>query len=85
MISFISGGEFMNDKLIRNIHKDDMKWLEENTPKGLSQNQFLKSLIKDAREKQEVFPFLRKQENQNKIFGKLPFKFIDLFVGYWWL
>ena len=81
MISFISGGEFMNDKLIRNIDKDDMKWLEENTPKGLSQNQFLKSLIKDAREKQEVFPFLRKQENQNKIFGKLPFKFIDLFAG----
>ena len=81
MISFISGGEFMNDKLIRNIDKDDMKWLEENTPEGLSQNQFLKSLIKDAREKQEVFPFLRKQENQNKIFGKLPFKFIDLFAG----
>ena len=71
----------MNDKLIRNIDKDDMKWLEENTPKGLSQNQFLKSLIKDAREKQAVFPFLRKQENQNKIFGKLPFKFIDLFAG----
>ena len=71
----------MNDKLIRNIDKDDMKWLEENTPEGLSQNQFLKSLIKDAREKQEVFPFLRKQENQNKIFGKLPFKFIDLFAG----
>ena len=23
----------MNDKLIRNIHKDDMKWLEENNLK----------------------------------------------------
>ena len=53
----------MNDKLIRNIDKDDMKWLEENTPEGLSQNQFLKKSYK-TQGKSRRFSILRKQDTK---------------------
>lgn len=71
----------MKNILLRNIDEDDIKWLKENTPDGISQNQFLKNLIRDAKQKESRYLFLERTKELPKVYGKLPFKFIDLFAG----
>jgi DNA (cytosine-5)-methyltransferase 1 len=67
--------------LIRDLEKNDLAWLKDSTPNGISQNEFLKSLLKKAREDEFKFTLFDNAVAPKALFGKLPFKFIDLFAG----
>jgi len=71
-----------SDLLIRDLDKDDLKWLKESQPTGGTQNLFLKSILRQAREK-TLQPSLFDEPVYRPpvIHGSLPFKFIDLFAG----
>ena len=71
----------MKNFLLRDINDEDIDWLKANTPNGISQNQFLKNIIRDARVKEIGYTLFDKPRMPSQIFGKLPFKFIDLFAG----
>ena len=38
--------------LIRDLEQEDVIWIKESKPDGISQNNFLKSLLKKAREEE---------------------------------
>ena len=67
--------------LIRDLDKNDLAWLKNSTPDGISQNEFLKSLLKKAREDEFKYTLFDNAVAPQALFGKLPFKFIDLFAG----
>tara|TARA_Y100000588_G_scaffold312361_1_gene338987 strand:- start:239 stop:1417 length:1179 start_codon:yes stop_codon:yes gene_type:complete len=56
-------------------------WIKQNTPSGISQNQFLKNIISSAREEEFRYSLFSKPIVPSYLYGKLPFKFIDLFAG----
>jgi DNA (cytosine-5)-methyltransferase 1 len=63
--------------LIRGLSEADAEWLQASVPVGMSQSEFLKQIIKDARES-------RTSSEQTKSLKKSKsntFTFIDLFAG----
>ncbi len=66
-----------NDVLIRNLSPDDRAWLDDARPDGVTQTEFLKSILRNARGA-AVDATSREPES---VFGQLPFRFIDLFAG----
>ena len=41
--------------LIRDLEQEDLTWIKESVPDGISQNEFLKSLLRKAREEEFSF------------------------------
>ena len=71
----------MKNFLLRDTQDDDIAWLKTNTPSGTSQNQFLKNIIRDARVNEIGHKLFDNPRIPSQIFGKLPFKIMDLFAG----
>ena len=67
--------------LIRDLEQEELDWIKESIPDGISQNEFLKSLLKNAREEQFKYSLFDNAVTPKTLFGQLPFKFIDLFAG----
>lgn len=70
-----------NDLLIRDLDESELAWLKESIPEGLSQNEYLKQIINLARENSNQIPLFSVAREPAKVFGRVPFKFIDLFAG----
>ena len=67
--------------LIRDLEQEDLIWIKESKPDGVSQNDFLKSLLRKAHEEEFSYSLFDNAVAPHALFGKLPFKFIDLFAG----
>ncbi len=67
--------------LIRDLDKDDLEWIKEATPSGMSQNEFIKKIIHNTKKKKSSFSTFNNDDVPETIFAKLPFKYIDLFAG----
>ena len=70
-----------NTILIRDIDQETLSWIKNNIPEGISQNEFLKNIISDAKKNEFTYSLFDKPIMPSYLFGKLPFKFIDLFAG----
>ncbi|HMB73648.1 MAG TPA: DNA (cytosine-5-)-methyltransferase [Gammaproteobacteria bacterium] len=69
------------DLLIRDLAPEDVAWIGEAKPLGVSQNEFLRDIVRQARVG-SVQPSLFDAALPPKIVhGHVPFKFIDLFAG----
>ena len=69
------------DVLIRDLTTEDLNWLNDARPAGISQAEFLRSVLRQARE-DELQPNLFDLAVEPKtVYGSVPFKFIDLFAG----
>ena len=67
--------------LIRDLSPDDIAWIGEAKPVGLTQNEFLQEIVRNARGA-SLQPLLFETAARPKIVhGHVPFKFIDLFAG----
>jgi DNA (cytosine-5)-methyltransferase 1 len=67
--------------LIRDLDNHDLNWIKKSTPKGVSQNEYIKSILKKAQEEEFKYTLFDNPLSPKALFGKLPFKFIDLFAG----
>jgi DNA (cytosine-5)-methyltransferase 1 len=67
--------------LIRDLSDDDINWLDCNRSPGVTQNDFLKSLVSEARLNGKQLDLFQSTIIPRTIYGVLPFKFIDLFAG----
>ena len=67
--------------LIRDLSDDDINWLDHNRSPGVTQNDFLKSLVSEARLNGKQLDLFQSTVVPRTIYGMLPFKFIDLFAG----
>lgn len=69
------------DLLIRDLPAEDVAWIGDAKPLGVSQNEFLRDIVRQARVG-SVQPSLFDSALPPKIVhGHVPFKFIDLFAG----
>lgn len=70
------------DVLIRDLPDSVQNWIETSLPTGVSRNEFLVSALRQHAEKagyrSDLFDLAAEPR---KVFGSLPFKFIDLFAG----
>jgi DNA (cytosine-5)-methyltransferase 1 len=67
--------------LIRDLPAEDITWLGEARPVGVTQNEFLRDLVRRARV-ESLQPSLFESVTPPRIVhGRVPFKFIDLFAG----
>lgn len=63
--------------LIRDLSEEDVKWLQNSVPAGMSQSEFLKQLIRDAKESKTSIDRTKGLKRSNR----WNFTFIDLFAG----
>lgn len=69
------------DLLIRDLSPEDLSWIGDAKPVGVTQNEFLRDIVRQARV-ESLQPSLFDSVAQPKIVhGYVPFKFIDLFAG----
>ena len=71
------------DILLRGLDQTDLEWLDATRPPGLSQVEYLRKLLAAERLRLEdpqgnLFPIGKDPE---RVYGQLPFRFIDLFAG----
>lgn len=77
----------MTDQIqIRNLSPDDFNWLKAKveTLPGVSQNELLLRILRDAREEDtlgDTMALFPEQPTPEVVYGRLPFRFIDLFAG----
>ena len=71
------------DVLIRKLDEEDVAWLDENKPPGISQRDFLKSLIASYRLGQsfEQESLFQPAKPDLAVLDSVPFRFVDLFAG----
>jgi len=72
-----------SDLLIRRLNAEDKAWLDETRPPGMSQAEYLRSIIHAFRTSNEdpqasLFDIGVEPE---RVYSSLPFTFIDLFAG----
>ena len=80
----VSSQMAQKDVLIRSLDQEDVAWLEENKPLGMSQTNFLKSIIAGHRlsgGNEQGSLFSEFTNPGATVFGTVPFRFIDLFAG----
>ncbi len=70
-----------NNLLIRDLDDQELLWLKDNIPSGLSQNEYLKQIISLAKDSSQQIPLFSVAKEPTRVYGSLPFKFIDLFAG----
>lgn len=69
------------DLLIRDLPAEDVSWIGEAKPIGVTQNEFLRDIVRRARV-ESLQPSLFDPVTPPRIVhGNIPFKFIDLFAG----
>lgn len=69
------------DLLIRDLAAEDITWLGEARPFGITQNEFLRDIVRRARV-DSLQPSLFEPVTPPRIVhGNVPFKFVDLFAG----
>ena len=69
------------DILLRDLNPEDIAWIKKKTNVAISQNKFIKSLISEARNKENL-QLLRKPNGENSHEdSNTSFSFIDLFAG----
>lgn len=69
------------DILIRDLSIEDINWLNSNRSPSVTENDFLKALISEARLNGKQLDLFQSTLVPRTIYGLLPFKFIDLFAG----
>lgn len=70
------------DVLLRNLPDSFLAWLEQNLPSGMSQHEFLQNvLLREAEHSDFQSDLFAEAIEPTKVYGRLPFKFIDLFAG----
>lgn len=70
------------DVLIRDLPEPVQSWIDQCLPAGVSRNEFLVSALEQMAERANFRSDLFDPAKEpRKVFGKLPFKFIDLFAG----
>ena len=69
------------DILIRDLDVADVHWLDSSRPSGITQNEFLRSIIQATRLNGKQLDLFQPSLAPNTLYGALPFKFIDLFAG----
>ncbi len=68
--------------LLRELPDSFCEWMDENLPAGISQNAFLSHILTREAERSNFQNDLFSTASEpRKIYGSLPFKFIDLFAG----
>ena len=67
--------------LIRNVPNEDIDWLRESKPVGISQNDYLKSILARARVDLGQDDLFAAVTEPQPIYSSAPFKFIDVFAG----
>lgn len=70
-----------NNILVRDLNDDDVSWIKSTVPEGVSQNEFLKDMISQAKEDHSQYNLFSKAVEPITIHRQMPFKFIDLFAG----
>ena len=76
LLSIVPGGDVGKSLLIRNLDDETAAWIEKNIPAGETQDNFVKEIIKKAKETDLSGPKLRKGSTVKPLFT-----FIDLFAG----
>jgi DNA (cytosine-5)-methyltransferase 1 len=70
------------DILLRSLPDSFGRWLEQNLPSGVSQAEFLRNvLVREAENSDFQSDLFADAKEPQKVYGRLPFKFIDLFAG----
>ena len=69
------------DLLLRDIPSELDDWIKSVKPVGLTQNDFLITLLREAREKGISVDLFSNARPPTPIYSRVPFKFIDLFAG----
>lgn len=69
------------DVLIRDLTTEDLNWLNDARPDGVSQAEFLRSVLRKARESDAQPNLFDMAVEPKTVYGSVPFKFIDLFAG----
>ena len=67
--------------LIRDLDEAQLAWLRDSIPDGVSQNEYLKQIIALAQENTDQIPLFAQAKEPARVYGQVPFKFIDLFAG----
>ena len=67
--------------LLRELSEEEIQWLDQTRPPGVTQKEQLQQLIAKAREDHFQQDLFQAGVPPRVIHGKLPFKFIDLFAG----
>jgi len=69
------------DILIRDLPKEDIEWLDANTPRGYSRTELLRTLIAKQREQGLPNPLVHSSATSTIAVAGVSPKFIDLFAG----
>lgn len=69
------------DVLIRDLTTEDQNWLNDAKPAGISQVEFLRSVLREARNNALQPSLFDLAVEPKTVYGNVPFKFIDLFAG----
>lgn len=70
------------DIVLRKLPDAFCDWADRNKPAGVSQHEFLhKLLLREAEKSKFQNDLFREAIEPSKVYGSLPFKFIDLFAG----
>lgn len=69
------------DLLIRDLPAEDISWLGEARPAGITQNEFLRDIVRRARIESKQPSLFDPVMPPRIVHGHVPFKFIDLFAG----
>ena len=69
------------DVLIRDLTTEDQNWLNEAKPAGISQVEFLRSVLREARDNSLQPNLFDLAVEPKTVYGDVLFKFIDLFAG----
>src|SRR5690606_41409061 len=67
--------------LIRDLSQEDLEWISSAKPAGVTQNEFLRSVLAEARNEArepELFDYVVPPQ---VIYARVPFKYVDLFAG----
>lgn len=71
------------DVLLRSLPMSDVDWINQSRPPGMSQADFLRRLVRVARLREEdpQTSLFQPAVEPAKVYGQIPFTFIDLFAG----
>ena len=69
------------DLLIRDLSAEDVAWIGAAKPVGVTQNEFLRDLVRRAREDSTQPSLFESAMPPRIVHGRVPFRFIDLFAG----
>lgn len=67
--------------LIRDLSPEDLEWIKSAKPPGVTQNEFLQSVLADARSTSWQPGLFDHVVQPKVVYANIPFKFIDLFAG----